>query len=352
MFRQVEENPIHRLVRCNVNDENYFMEMSFIRSIQRMERLRIYRAGSDDRGMDRPEGAIGYVTIQEGNVPVFSLAKLLGRPLLKKGDKHDLSLKRIIVLGGSSDSKGEEGSVRAAVMVDWVSQVMQVREDKILALPRLLSTLGVSKFSGLVRDEEVMALLLNPPELLRNKMTGGPLEHEKQEPSVIRFPVVPASPGGSPNKKNLKKRNVKGRLLIFKTGAERDISLCLSITQVSEIMRPVEITPVPLAPDYLYGTILWRNKAVPIVDLGYLLGFKRSVGMKPEGADRRLMITRGGSSDSLLGFPVDPAIRAQALPIEYTPCERPLLLNHQLVRTIVEMNEEILVMPDISRVAC
>jgi len=352
MFRQVEENPIHRLVRCNVNDENYFMEMSFIRSIQRMERLRIYRAGSDDRGMVRPAGAIGYVTIQEGNVPVYSLAKLLGRPLLKKGDKQDLSLKRIIVLGGPRDSKGEEGAAGAAVMVDRVSQVMQIREDRILALPRLLASLGVTNFSGLVKDEEAMALLLAPPELLRRITAGGPPEHQKQEPSIIRFPALPASRGDLQGKKSPKKHNIGGRLLIFTTGAERDLSLCLSISQVSEIMRPVEITPVPLAPGYLHGMILWRNKAVPIVDLGYLLGFKRSAGMRPEGGEQRLMITRGASSDSLLGFPVDPAIRAQALPIKYAPCEKPLLLNHQLVRTIVEMNEEILVMPDISKVAC
>ena len=131
MFRQVEENLTHRLVRCNVNEESYFMEMSLIRSIQRIERLRLYRSEVDDLGSVRPEGALGYVTVQEGNVPVFSLAKLLGRPLLRKGDKQDLSLKRIVVLS-TLNEKGGLNSEGVAVLVDRVSQVVHIEQEQIL----------------------------------------------------------------------------------------------------------------------------------------------------------------------------------------------------------------------------
>ncbi|MDH3346843.1 MAG: chemotaxis protein CheW [Desulfobulbaceae bacterium] len=346
MFRQVEENPVHRLVRCNVNEESYFMEMTLIRSIQRIERLRLYRSDVDDRGLAKPEGALGYVTVQEGNVPVFSLAKLLGRPLLRKGSKQDLSLKRIVVLSARNERDGLK-SEGVAVLVDRVSQVVHIEQEHILSLPHLFKSIGVNSFSGVVSEGESMTLLLSPDELMASSS-----EHAKQKTSVNPFSAKSAIVGrGEQGEISRSSQKGKGRLLIFSTERDLDVSLCLSISQVSEIMRQVEMIPVPLAPGYLYGIIKWRNKAVPVVDLGYLLGLKR---VKDNGikAEQRLMIARGASADSLIGFPVNSDIRAQNLPADYTHCERPVALNHELVHTIVEMNQETLVMPDISLVAC
>ena len=59
-----------RLLRCGVAGEAYGLDMAWVRDIHRGDRFR-KEAGED--------GSIGVLYGQEGEVPVFSLARLLGR---------------------------------------------------------------------------------------------------------------------------------------------------------------------------------------------------------------------------------------------------------------------------------
>jgi purine-binding chemotaxis protein CheW len=50
-------------------------------------------------------------------------------------------------------------------------------------------------------------------------------------------------------------------------------TLCgIDILEIQEINRISDITPVPLAPDYVTGIINLRGKIVPVIDLGARLG--------------------------------------------------------------------------------
>lgn len=60
------------------------------------------------------------------------------------------------------------------------------------------------------------------------------------------------------------KSNLAGKYLTFRLGRE---SYGISVLRIREIIRNVEVTPVPQMPDYVKGVINLRGKIIPIVDL-------------------------------------------------------------------------------------
>jgi purine-binding chemotaxis protein CheW len=60
-----------------------------------------------------------------------------------------------------------------------------------------------------------------------------------------------------------------GKYLAFRTGG---IGCGVPILKVLEIIRPLEITSLPGAPDYVRGVINLRGRIFPVLDLGLRLG--------------------------------------------------------------------------------
>lgn len=50
-------------------------------------------------------------------------------------------------------------------------------------------------------------------------------------------------------------------------------SYAVSILKVKEIIEHGEVTPMPMMPDFICGTINLRGRAVPVIDLAKRLGF-------------------------------------------------------------------------------
>ena len=82
-----------RLIRCNIGHETYGLDMSWVRSIQRLDRLLI----NPEMGVDEA-GFVGWLPGNEGDIPVFNMAGRLGAPLPAGGGYS--SQQRIIVFGG------------------------------------------------------------------------------------------------------------------------------------------------------------------------------------------------------------------------------------------------------------
>lgn len=73
-----------------------------------------------------------------------------------------------------------------------------------------------------------------------------------------------------------------GKYLTFKLGREE---YGLELLRVREIIALMDITPVPLTPDYVRGVMNLRGKVIPVVDL------RRKFGMpKTEDHDRKCII--------------------------------------------------------------
>lgn len=92
---------------------------------------------------------------------------------------------------------------------------------------------------------------------------------------VITEPARPsADPAGEPDK--------TGKYLTFRLGTEE---YGLSLLRVREIIALMEITLVPLTPDYVRGVMNLRGKVITVVDL------RRKLGMAPtEDHDRKCII--------------------------------------------------------------
>jgi purine-binding chemotaxis protein CheW len=85
----------------------------------------------------------------------------------------------------------------------------------------------------------------------------------------------------------------------------------IDILGVQEIIRLVEITPVPNAPYYVEGVINLRGKVIPIVNLRSRFGLSPASPTK----DTRIIIVE--VLDSILGFIVDSVEEVLRLPEEY-----------------------------------
>jgi purine-binding chemotaxis protein CheW len=74
----------------------------------------------------------------------------------------------------------------------------------------------------------------------------------------------------------------EGKYLTFKLGREE---YGLELVRVREIIALMDITPVPLAPDYVRGVMNLRGRVIPVVDL------RRKFCMQPtEDHDRKCII--------------------------------------------------------------
>jgi purine-binding chemotaxis protein CheW len=85
-------------------------------------------------------------------------------------------------------------------------------------------------------------------------------------------------------------------------------ALALDIVQVQEIIRMVEITPVPKMPPFALGVINLRGKIVPIINIRE----KLNLPDRPATAKTSIVLMRSG--DRLLGFLADDVTEVMTLP--------------------------------------
>jgi purine-binding chemotaxis protein CheW len=116
------------------------------------------------------------------------------------------------------------------------------------------------------------------------------------------------------NKKNGEKQ---GKYLTFKLGREE---YGLELVRVREIIALMDITPVPLAPDYVRGVMNLRGRVIPVIDL------RRKFGMQPtEDHDRKCIIVCDVERNdqtivmSILVDAVSEVLHINAADIEDTP---------------------------------
>jgi chemotaxis-related protein WspB len=88
-------------------------------------------------------------------------------------------------------------------------------------------------------------------------------------------------------------------VLMFRVGA---VAYAVSVKRVVEVVPRVALRAVPHAPGYLAGLLRYRGGAVPVVDLGLLLGETACA----ERLDTRIILVdagiHGGSGPGFLGL--------------------------------------------------
>lgn len=95
------------------------------------------------------------------------------------------------------------------------------------------------------------------------------------------------------------------QLVTFSIGEEE---FGVNILKVQEIIRTMEITKVPRAPEFVEGVINLRGKVIPIIDL------RRRFGLVPKAHDKNTRIIVIEINNIIVGFVVDAVSEVLRIP--------------------------------------
>lgn len=396
MSNQPKESTALRFIRCSIGNEDYGLDMSWVKSIQRTDHLL-----TDPKRNANDTSLVGKLMDAGEEVPVFSLASLLGYSL---SDVEDDSQQRIIVLDTLTNDNGC-GDKPWALLVDRVSQVIPVSRGQFDQVPAVITGPATTYFNGVIKLENRLVLSLEPRQLHPNfdqaRMKQGKsisetllktqespqLSPNSFQPSTSAPQLLEASPDNeaapnvrlnanefqsqhsdlqtSEDNSGLKHsvQNSKivhhapnsktNHIIIFSTrrpelNRTRYI-YGLSIVQIPEILRPLPLTAVPGAPDYVLGIVNWRNQTVPIIDLDTRLGLEFKANSF-KNTQSRLIIVQGINQDTFVGFPVRPGPRVLSLPIAHKRAIPDNSLDKTMVRGVIEIDNETLIFPNVQRI--
>jgi len=309
----------HRLIRCVTGEETYCLKRTVVAGIERLERLE--RSYGDNL-------VVGWMPGVDTRIPVYSLAARLARTQPTMNIDN-----RIIVVNAESCTYG--------LLVDKVSDAFEITDKDIHPLPPVLAG-AASYFEGIAWAGDRLLLCLAPDQLHREGSATSVSSTTMESFPEASQTVVDAATAA--------KR--KSQLLTFGMAAEivDEFTLGLSLTQVMEILEPAPLVPVPGAPDYVLGLANWRRNPVPVIDLKSRFGLTLSPEI-PQMAKSscRMLIARAPRSSQLCGFLIQPNPKTHSLPIPHEPCENEFPVPRILVRGVFELENEVLVLPDLDR---
>jgi purine-binding chemotaxis protein CheW len=101
----------------------------------------------------------------------------------------------------------------------------------------------------------------------------------------------------------------------FSVGKEE---FCVDILKVQEIIRMMEITKIPNAPDFVEGVINLRGKVIPIIDFGKRCNLY-AMGEGDENHRRIVVVSIGERTVGLVVDKVSQVIKLEAEQISSTP---------------------------------
>lgn len=120
----------------------------------------------------------------------------------------------------------------------------------------------------------------------------------------------------------------------------------VNILTVQEIIRPVDITRVPHAPDFVEGVINLRGRILPVIDLRTRFGFPE----RDRDEDTRIVVVE--MEDQVIGFMADSVrevLRVDATTIEPAP-ELAVGIDAHYLRGVAKLEDRLLILLDLEGV--
>lgn len=117
----------------------------------------------------------------------------------------------------------------------------------------------------------------------------------------------------------------------------------VNILAVQEIIRPVDITRVPHAPDFVEGVINLRGRILPVIDLRKRFGFSE----RPQNEDTRIVVVE--MEEQVVGFISDAVrevLRVDASTIEPAP-ELAVGIDAHYLRGVAKLDDRLLILLDL-----
>lgn len=132
------------------------------------------------------------------------------------------------------------------------------------------------------------------------------------------------------------------QLVTFRIGEEE---FGVNILQVQEIIRMLDVTKVPKAPDFVEGVINLRGKVIPIIDL------RKRFGLPARERDKmnRIIVVEIGAT--VVGFIVDAVSEVLRLPASTVEPPPPVVagLDAEYISGVGKLDDRLLIMLDMNR---
>lgn len=294
-----------RFIRCAAAGRSFCLEMDHVAGIERAENMVVN---------SRNDGPVGWIPSRQGNIPLHSLARQLRLQDTQTNDHQ------VAVVMNSDKAPW-------ALLVDQVSRVTEVSRNQVYRLPPVMARGGKSYFSSVLKLADELSLLLAPAYL-----------RDTVFPSSSSMKFVPRVLA-APTRRNSRNR----RLVVFSAGVDA-VAFGLSVTQVAEILGREKILEIPGTGVHVLGITVWRDRPIPVVSLPDTLGLK---GLNDKELPR-MLVARGPGKEEYVAFPVEAIVRSLKLPVQYNTTTDPAQLGSPVVRAMVELENETLLVPDVS----
>lgn len=132
------------------------------------------------------------------------------------------------------------------------------------------------------------------------------------------------------------------QLVTFSIGEEE---FGVDILKVQEIIRTMEITKVPRAPDFVEGVINLRGKVIPIIDL------RKRFGLPTRDHDKHTRIIVIEINNMIVGFVVDSVSEVLRIPASTVEPPPPVVsgLESEYISGVGKLEDRLLILLDLNR---
>jgi len=132
------------------------------------------------------------------------------------------------------------------------------------------------------------------------------------------------------------------QLVTFSIGEEE---FGVDILKVQEIIRMMEITKVPRAPEFVEGVINLRGKVIPIIDL------RRRFGLLARGHDKNTRIIVIEINNMIVGFVVDSVSEVLRIPFSTVEPPPPVVsgTESEYISGVGKLEDRLLILLDLDR---
>ncbi len=133
------------------------------------------------------------------------------------------------------------------------------------------------------------------------------------------------------------------QLVSFNIGEEE---FGVDILQVQEIIRMLEVTRVPNAPEYIDGVINLRGKVIPIIDL------RRRFDMARKEHDKHTRIVVVELGGQVVGFVVDAVSEVLRIPRSVTEPPPTLVggVREEYITAVGKLEDRLLILLDLEKI--
>ncbi|EFI35717.1 CheW protein [Desulfonatronospira thiodismutans ASO3-1] len=132
------------------------------------------------------------------------------------------------------------------------------------------------------------------------------------------------------------------QMVTFNIGGEE---FGVEILTVQEIIRMMQITKVPKAPDFVEGVINLRGKVIPVIDL------RKRFGLDSRGHDKNTRIVVVEINKMIVGFIVDSVSEVLRIPADTVEPPPPVVagLDSEYISGVGKLEDRLLILLDLDR---